>query len=817
MKPIKIEVQDIEIDLQNHTVSEKLIPWPKGEDWKDGETPTDEKLLALILPNIPKPKNGKDGKSITKTEVKEIVKEVLPEEKLIEKIVKKIPKPKDGQDGKSFRFADLTAYEKQILTWPQGSSWVWVPRGGTANQKLIKSSSRDFDTEWADDTGGGGSVSVNWAEVTDPNFEDSVDIEFGVTGSDVSPVLSDAVHASLDLADSATQPWDLATVATTGSYNDLSDKPTIPTGTIDGTLTTNELVYSVDSNTVGSLAVATYPSLTEISYVKGVTSAIQTQLNAKQATLSVSDTSEIDLTLSSNTLSASIVSGSIDETKLDTSVNDSLDLADSALQPSDIASGTITARADDINFSGGSDGDVLTVQADGSLALETPSAGGNVSKVGTPVNNQIGVWTGDGTIEGDADLTFDTSTNTLFVGAVGLDARVQVHAVKSDASDWLLVEASNGTDVGILGAGNTANATWYWNHNFEWGTISAGKDATTLGKVKLFGSTSWDVTIQPNAVAGTGVVLTAPATTGTIALTSDIPAAWANTALSNLSGVAINTTLVSDTDETDDLGTTLKKWLNIFVKNIGATATRVTKGWFTDLESTNMPTVWGTPILSSLTAPQFTTIELWHASDTTLARASAWVVQVEWKTLVNLTDWGTFAADISVPDEAYGSGWNGSTEVPTKNAIYDKIETLGGITSAVRAYLTTSAQTVSTWYASRATVQFNAESFDVDWEFNTWTYTFTAAATGKYQLNIHIGWNNWSSADCELYLVIGGVENLVKTLTYAGSGAWTLDYSDLISLAATDTVSVKVAQYTGSNRNINTWEYVTNFSIKRVS
>ena len=30
-----------------------------------------------------------------------------------------------------------------------------------------------------------------------------------------------------------------------------------------------------------------------------------------------------------------------------------------------------------------------------------------VTKDGTPVNNQIGVWTGDGTIEGDARLTYD--------------------------------------------------------------------------------------------------------------------------------------------------------------------------------------------------------------------------------------------------------------------------------------------------------------------------------------------------------------------------------------------------------------------------
>lgn len=56
-------------------------------------------------------------------------------------------------------------------------------------------------------------------------------------------------------------------------------------GTIDGSGTSNELAYWVDSDTLGSLAVATYPSLTELSYVKGVSSAIQTQLNGKQATI----------------------------------------------------------------------------------------------------------------------------------------------------------------------------------------------------------------------------------------------------------------------------------------------------------------------------------------------------------------------------------------------------------------------------------------------------------------------------------------------------------------------------------------------------
>jgi hypothetical protein len=45
--------------------------------------------------------------------------------------------------------------------------------------------------------------------------------------------------------------------------------------------------FTGSGKTLSSLALATYPSLTELSYVKGVTSALQTQLNAKQATLTL--------------------------------------------------------------------------------------------------------------------------------------------------------------------------------------------------------------------------------------------------------------------------------------------------------------------------------------------------------------------------------------------------------------------------------------------------------------------------------------------------------------------------------------------------
>lgn len=46
--------------------------------------------------------------------------------------------------------------------------------------------------------------------------------------------------------------------------------------------------------------------------------------------------------------------------------------------------------------------------------------------------------------------------------------------------------------------------------------LNLGVASTTLGKIKLFGNTSGDVTIQPAAVAGTATVLTFPTTTGTL-------------------------------------------------------------------------------------------------------------------------------------------------------------------------------------------------------------------------------------------------------------------------------------------------------------
>ena len=61
--------------------------------------------------------------------------------------------------------------------------------------------------------------------------------------------------------------------------------PTFATSINGSYLTASQILGTDGSKNIISLPVATYPNLTELSYVKGVTSAIQTQLGGKQATL----------------------------------------------------------------------------------------------------------------------------------------------------------------------------------------------------------------------------------------------------------------------------------------------------------------------------------------------------------------------------------------------------------------------------------------------------------------------------------------------------------------------------------------------------
>jgi hypothetical protein len=102
----------------------------------------------------------------------------------------------------------------------------------------------------------------------------------------------------------------------------------------------------------------------------------------------------------------------------------------------------------------GSDNQVLVVNVD-VPNWEAQAGGGDVSKVGTPVDNQIGVWTGDGTLEGDASFLWDgTGLKIEEVAAAAADtANFGQIWVKNDTPNtlWFTDDAGTDTQLGVGG------------------------------------------------------------------------------------------------------------------------------------------------------------------------------------------------------------------------------------------------------------------------------------------------------------------------------------------------------------------------------
>jgi len=107
-----------------------------------------------------------------------------------------------------------------------GKDGQGVPIGGTAGQVLAKIDDTNYNTHWVTGGGGGAVASVNGQ--TGIVVLAKADIGLGNVDntSDANKPISSATQSALNLkADTAS----LATVATTGSYTDLTNKPSIPT------------------------------------------------------------------------------------------------------------------------------------------------------------------------------------------------------------------------------------------------------------------------------------------------------------------------------------------------------------------------------------------------------------------------------------------------------------------------------------------------------------------------------------------------------------------------------------------------------------
>ncbi len=142
-------------------------------------------------------------------------------------------------------------------------------------------------------------------------------------------------------------------------------------------LTASEILSTDASKNLTSLAVATYPSLTELSYVKGVTSALQTQINAKGA----------GTVTSTSVTTANGVSGSV----ATATTTPAITLTLGAITPTTVNGLTITTSTGTLTVTNGktaSFSNTITFAGTDSTTMTFPPASANIGYLESPINSQ---------------------------------------------------------------------------------------------------------------------------------------------------------------------------------------------------------------------------------------------------------------------------------------------------------------------------------------------------------------------------------------------------------------------------------------------
>jgi hypothetical protein len=240
----------------------------------------------------------------------------------------------------------------------------------------------------------------------------------------------------------------------------------------------------------------------------------------------------------------------------------------------------------------------LTVQT-AAVTLTGKSGGSTItlptalSLDGTMTNTYLCKYTAAGTV-----LSCDVNP-AVYNGTVGATTPAAGKFTTIEASTSLAVTAATTTGGYIRLLEGTNNGT-------DYSMITGAADAGTYPSFTFSGSQGAE-----------DLVLTASNNLWTFSSTTAATVAFTPSVALN-GGASVGGTLALGANNITSTG------------SLGATgAGKLTKVWAVDAETTNIPTVGGTGILTSLTAPQFTTIELGAASDTTLARVSAGVVSIE--------------------------------------------------------------------------------------------------------------------------------------------------------------------------------------------
>ena len=538
------------------------------------------------------------------------------------------------------------------------------------------------DDTWSTVAGGAGGDVVGPASAVDSNFA-----AFDTT---TGKLIKDSTFASADFA-TAAQGTDARTpTAHAASHTDGTDDIQDATNAVKG-LATAAQITALEANTAARHDAVSIAASGGRDYVT-ISGTQQLTLHTVDLTADVSG----DLPVADGGTGASDAATARTNLGVDAAGTDnSTDVTLAGEDFLSLAGQQITANAIDLDNLSATGTPSVSTYLRGDNTWATVSGSGDVVKVGTPVDNEIGVWTGDGTLEGDTNFTWDGSILDITGEAI-----ISKTATQAD---------EHGVEINYNAAGfGDAKAL---DIVYTTGAIVTGQDEAAIL-----------VNIDETAATGGSIFgLEVLTTDGAADKVCGMKVGAIVAPICQESGTFANPTTGTNNTASTDVAAMIDGSegtnTNIFVADndfiiIGAAAS------FTEIEFILQtlvanPGIAPTFAYSTAGAGQFTTfsptdgtngftnngVVAWNAGDLTghttnddtgtfdikITRTSnskgnaslyyaktAATVSYQWDESGVVT-----VASAVVDDEAYSGSWDASLEVPTKNAIYDKIEGSG--------------------------------------------------------------------------------------------------------------------------------------------